>query len=129
MNNNNLNTEIMGTYYKECLVEQLFHFGIINAETWKKMKNGKPVSLYLYRENNGNKDYCSAPKQLKVEFRNITIGVLSEEDSKPMLPFFEKGWNKIFYANLCLIDKEHETRKIKIVVNILSEDEIKTLLG
>lgn len=117
----------MGIYYKECLVEQLFHFGIIDNKIWKQMKSGKRVSLYLYRDNNNVKDYEGFPKQIKVNFKGVTIGVLSEDDSKPMLLFFEKEWNKIFYANFCCLDKEQESPKIKIVIYILSEDEIKCL--
>lgn len=123
----------MGIYYKECLVEQLFHFGIIDNKIWKQMKCGKRVSLYLYHHNNNKnnhvKDYEGFPKQIKVNFKGTTIGVLSEDDSKPLLLFFEKEWNKIFYANFCCLDldKEKESPRIKIVIYILSEDEIKCL--
>lgn len=105
----------MNTYYKECFLEDIYHFEALDV--WKELKPGEDVVLCL---DKGDAD-CS--KKLKVKWTNKAkdckvLGVLSEEDSKSMLSFFKSGWDKIFSGKICFIDKESENQRIKIVVYI-----------
>lgn len=106
----------MSTYYKECFLEQIYHYNALDI--WDKIKIGEKVSIIM-TEN----DYKHS-KQVKVKFNDAPqiLGVLSEEDSESMLPFFQNGRDDIFYGEICFIDNiDSENKRIKIVVRILKK--------
>lgn len=110
----------MSTYYKECFVEQVYHYDALDEKVWKKLVEGTNVFLTL----------DEADTKVKVKFKlkigqadkEGILGVLSAEDSESMLPFFKAKRNDVFSAKICLnsgIDSEE--KRIKVVVFIKSE--------
>lgn len=121
----------MGTYYKECFLEDIYHFDALDV--WDKLVPGASVKLSLDMGGDDKRgDYMRGDytKNVKVELdkeghENKLLGVLSEEDSKSMLPFIKSGWNDLFSGKICFIDKENEKLRIKVVVyiNLKSENQ------
>lgn len=107
----------MDTYYKECFLEDIYHFEALDV--WEELKPGKQVTLSLNKDNT---------KKIKVSLNEdgtCVLGLLSEDDSKSMLPFLKSGWNKIFLGKICFIDEKIDIPRIKIVVYIRQGLEIK----
>lgn len=108
----------MNTYYKECFLEDIYHFEAL--EVWKDLEN-KPEVQFFY-----DKDDVDYRKNIKVKLykgRNAdkVIGVLSEEDSKSMLPFFKGGWEIVFIGRVCFVgekEEDQEKQRIKVVIYI-----------
>lgn len=109
----------MGTYYKECFLEDIYHFDALDV--LKDLEPGKVVELD-YDESNAtyrNRILVRWSKNKESAETLKTLGVLSEEDSKSMLPFFKNDWGKeVFMGKICFVDKETEIQRIKIVVYI-----------
>lgn len=100
----------MDTYYKECFVESVYHYGAL--ENWRKFQIGDIFQLA----------YDDTHDIVKVENENFCIGKLSDEDSKSMLPFLKVGWNNLFSAKICLKnDVDSEDKRIKIVIYLVSK--------
>ncbi len=112
----------MGIYYKECFLEDIYHFDAL--EVWNDLVPGASVKLSLDMggdDKRGNYMRGDYTKNVKVELDkqgNKLLGVLSEEDSKSMLPFYKSGWYDLFSGRICFIDKENEKLRIKVVVYI-----------
>lgn len=108
----------MGIYYKECFLEDIYHFEALDV--WEKLKLKAHVELfYDYK----NADYRNNIKVKFVADRNDVkiLGVLSEDDSKSMLPFFKGGWNDVFCGQVCFVQDKKEEQRIKIVVYVKSK--------
>lgn len=104
----------MKTYYKECFLEQIYHFHALGV--WDKLKTGACLTLLW------DKTDVIYSKNIKVKtmFDTYkTIGILSEEDSESMIPFLKSGWDHLFSAEICSKDdKQAEDKRIKIIVYI-----------
>lgn len=104
----------MNTYYKECFLEDIYHFEALDA--WKELETGIHVILYL----DENDTDCTQKIKVKLDKDEAkdckVLGVLSEEDSKSMLPFYKSGWKNIFFGKIGLFDKDGQ--RIKVVIYI-----------
>lgn len=99
-------------YYKECFLEDIYHFEALDV--WKELEPGDQVSLYFDKKDAD----CIQKIKVKTCDSDKVLGVLSEEDSKSMLPFYKCGWEQIFLGKIGFYDKKEENRRIKIVVYI-----------
>lgn len=97
----------MSTYYKECFVEQVYHYDAL--QNWETLTPGDVVKF----------EYDDSLNKVKVNKEAICIGVLSDDDSKSMLPFLKAGWENVFSGKFCLkSDADAEDKRIKIVIYI-----------
>ena len=95
----------MSTYYKECYVEQVYHYGALQA--WQNLNPGDGLNL----------EYDANHKKIKVKKDTLCLGELSDDDSKSILPFLKAGWADVFSAKLCLKSEiDAENKRIKIVI-------------
>lgn len=103
----------MKTYYKECFLEQVYHFDALLV--WGEL--GPKYKLQL----SWDKEDVLYSKNIKVKSENLefTIGILSEEDSESILPFYKSGWD-LFTAIICSKEESNndEDKRIKVVVYI-----------
>lgn len=112
----------MSTYYKECFVEQVYHYDALDEKVWENLKEGTDVFLTL--DEADTKVNVKVKYKLKIDGgdKEGTLGILSAEDSESMLPFLKAKRNDVFSAKICLnsgIDSEE--KRIKVVVFIKSE--------
>lgn len=112
----------MSTYYKECFVEKIYHYEALVNEILKDLVQGSEVYLSLDKTDSKLRD------NIKIDFdingKKGVLGVISKDESKSMLPFFEAGRDDIFSAKICSNnEKETEDRQIKIVVYIVPKGE------
>lgn len=95
----------MGTYYKECYVEQVYHYDVLL--NWQNLNVGDILIL----------EYDAAHDKIKVKKDDFYLGELSDDDSKPMLPFLKAGWIEVFSVKLCLKSEiDSENKRIKIII-------------
>ena len=100
----------MDTYYKECYVEQVYHYNALKI--WQDLKTGDNLDL-IYDGNHG---------KVEVKKEGCCLGVLSEDDSKYILPFLKAGWTDVFLAQLCFKSENNsEDKRIKIVIYLVSD--------
>lgn len=100
----------MNTYYKECFVEQVYHYEALKI--WQDLKTGDNLHL-IYDDKHG---------KVVVKKDISCLGVLGEDDSKSILPFLKAGWTDVFTAQLCFkSEKDSEDKRIKIVIYLVSK--------
>ncbi len=102
-------------FLSECFLQETNRYDALKV--WKKLEIG--VELYIYQEGD----------LVKVKLKdteNLTIGILSREDSRPMKPYLDAKWNseddgdsnKALYT--CVIskidDKADENKKISVCI-------------
>lgn len=95
----------MSTYYKECFVEQVYHYDAL--QSWQDLKSGDRLII----------EYDSVHEKIKVKKDSLCLGELSEDDGQSILPFLKAGWTELFSAKLCLKSEiDSEGKRIKIIV-------------
>lgn len=105
----------MRTYYKECFIEDIYRFDALDV--MEGLKIGDTVCLFYANETPGYKERIMVKTSGNEE---KILGVLSVEDSKSMLPFFQNNWKNLFSAQICFADKTKgsENNRIEIVIYI-----------
>ena len=105
----------MNKYFKECFVEQLYHFEALDC--WDKLKVSTPCTLDV------DKDEFKG--QVLVKFideksdQKMCIGVLSKDDSAFLADVIGQGWNEVFEAVISQKEESaSENKKIKVVIRI-----------
>lgn len=120
----------MGKFIKECFLQKTNQFDALSV--WEDLGMGKNVDL-TYDEK---KEKIIA--RLESD-KSKVIGVLSEEDSKSLKPFFEAGWNTfetengnlpeivsklLFYGTISKFDeKADENKRISICIFVKDASE------
>lgn len=107
----------MGTYYKECFVEKIEHYDAL--EVWSELGTGTKVSLGYDKDESVIKviyDKEDGPKSL---------GILSEDDAKNIMPILKEGWTNIFFGRVLFIGNEKENGRLKVVIYIVQKEQKK----
>ena len=77
----------MNTYYKECFVEQVYHYEALKI--WQDLKTGDNLHL-IYDDKHG---------KVVVKKDISCLGVLGEDDSKSILPFLKARVDRCLYCS------------------------------
>ena len=98
-------------YLKECLLEKIYHFDALDK--WAKIDVGKTLKL----NNKTNED---EKDEVRLTLDGYTIGCLSKDDGKDILPFLQQGWKDLFSATISFKkdDVDSENKRIKVVIYI-----------
>lgn len=120
----------MRIYYKECFIEDIYHFDALDV--LEGLKIGDTVCLFYADEDSCYKDpFCKDPRYKEPRYKERImvktsgdeekiLGALSIEDSKSMLPFLKNKWKDLFSGQVCFADKtkKGENNRIEIVIYI-----------
>lgn len=120
----------MRIYYKECFIEDIYHFDALDV--LEGLKIGDTVCLFYADEDPCYKDpFCKDPRYKDPRYKERImvktsgdeekiLGALSIEDSKSMLPFLKNKWKDLFSGQVCFADKtkKGENNRIEIVIYI-----------
>lgn len=120
----------MRIYYKECFIEDIYHFDALDV--LEGLKIGDTVCLFYADEDPCYKgsfckgSFCKDPhykERIMVKTsgdEEKILGALSIEDSKSMLPFLKNKWKDLFSGQVCFADKtkKGENNRIEIVIYI-----------
>ena len=135
----------MRIYYKECFIEDIYHFDALDV--LEGLKIGDTVCLYYADEDPCYKGsfckdpfckdpfckdpFCKDPRCKDPHYKERImvktsgdeekiLGALSIEDSKSMLPFLKNKWKDLFSGQVCFADKtkKGENNRIEIVIYI-----------
>lgn len=120
----------MRIYYKECFIEDIYHFDALDV--LEGLKIGDTVCLFYADEDPCYKGpFCKDPRCKDPHYKERImvktsgdaekiLGALSIEDSKSMLPFLKNKWKDLFSGQVCFADKtkKGENNRIEIVIYI-----------
>lgn len=120
----------MRIYYKECFIEDIYHFDALDV--LEGLKIGDTVCLFYADEDSCYKGpFCKDPRCKDPHYKERImiktsgdqekiLGALSIEDSKSMLPFLKNKWKDLFSGQVCFADKtkKGENNRIEIVIYI-----------
>ena len=116
--------------YKECFIEDIYHFDALDV--LEGLKIGDTVCLFYADEDPCYKgSFCKDPRCKDPHYKERImvktsgdeekiLGALSIEDSKSMLPFLKNKWEDLFSGQVCFADKtkKGENNRIEIVIYI-----------
>ena len=103
----------MSSYYKECFVEQIYHFDAL--EMWEKLNTGSKVKLAYDNEKSIIKVIYEMDDDAKC------IGILSDDDAKGILPMLKEGWADMFFGRIIFEDNMKENGRLRIVIYIATK--------
>lgn len=101
----------MNKYFKECFVEQLYHFEALDC--WNELKVSSSCTLDV------DKNEFKGQVLVKLKKEEKCIGVLSKDDSVFLADVIGQGWNEAFEAVISQKEESaSENKKIKVVIRI-----------
>lgn len=110
----------MGMFFKECYIQKTNRFGALDV--WDELGMGKTLSL----------KYDKKEENVEVLFEDKVLGVLSDEDAKSLITFFDAGWNNsegklaLFNGKISKFDRSaDENKRLEVAIFVQSPEEMK----